>query len=272
MVTTFLAPRLLRRTPGTLGRISSVTMRDVMATRNSGYWLVVVSGFFEPVLYLFSIGFGVGELVGDFQLGDGRTVGYAAFVAPAMLAASVMNGALAESTFNFFGRLKWQKLYDAMVATPLRPFEIALGELAWALLRGTVYAIAFLGLMVGMDLTTALRTLPALFACLFVGFAFGALGMAVSTFMRNWQDFDYMTVAIFAMFLFSGTFAPVDTYPVALRVAVGITPLYHGVELIRGFTTGVVSWSMVGHLAFLAALATVALAVAARRMSRLLCP
>src|SRR5262245_53541106 len=144
MVTTYLAPRLLaRRTTGALTRAGSVPVRDLTATRHSGYWLVVVSGFFEPALYLFSIGIGVGALVGDFHLADGRVVGYATFVAPAMLGASAMNGALAESTFNFFGRLKWQKLYDAMVATPLRPFAIALGELAWALLRGLLYSAAF---------------------------------------------------------------------------------------------------------------------------------
>ncbi len=272
MVTTYLAPRLLaRRTTGVLSRAGSVTTRDLMATRHSGYWLVVVSGFFEPALYLFSIGIGVGALVGDFHLADGRVVGYASFVAPAMLAASAMNGALAESTFNFFGRLKWQKLYDAMVATPLRPFEIALGVLAWALLRGTLYSVAFLGLMVAMDLTSALRALPALVAAVLVGFAFGALGMAVSTFIRTWQDFDYMSVLIFAMFLFSGTFVPADTYPAPLQVVVGITPLYHGVELLRGFTTGAVGLAMLGHAAYLAVLATAGLMVASRRMERLLC-
>jgi lipooligosaccharide transport system permease protein len=272
MVTISLAPRLLaRRATGALGRAGSVTARDLMATRHSGYWLVVVSGFFEPALYLFSIGIGVGALVGDFHLTDGRVVGYATFVAPAMLAASAMNGALAESTFNFYGRLKWMKLYDAMVATPLRPFEIALGELAWALLRGSLYSVAFLGLMVAMDLTTPARTLPALVAATLVGFAFGAAGMAISTFMRTWQDFDYMNVVIFAMFLFSGTFVPADTYPAPLQAAVGITPLYHGVELLRGFTTGVVGWAMLLHAAYLAVMAAAGLVLAARRMSRLLC-
>ena len=133
-----------------------MTSRNLAALRHSGYWLVVVSGFFEPVLYLLSIGIGVGSLVKGFTLADGRSVSYAAFVAPAMLAASAMNGALAESTFNFFARLKWQKLYDAMVATPLRPFEIALGELAWAMIRGALYSVAFLGLMIALGLTTPL--------------------------------------------------------------------------------------------------------------------
>jgi lipooligosaccharide transport system permease protein len=275
MVTTLVAARALRRSAllsGPLSRAASVTARDLVATRNAGYWLVVVSGFFEPVLYLFSIGVGVGALVGEFRLADGRVVAYAAFVAPAMLAASVMNGALAEACFNFFARLKWIKLYDAMVATPLRPFEIALGELLWALARGLAYAISFLGIMVALDLTTVWRAGLALLASPLLGLAFGGLGMALSTFVRSWQDFDYMTVFIFAMFLFSGTFTPAEAYPPALRAVLALTPLYHGVELLRGFTLGTPSLAMVGHALYLAALAAVTLAVAGRRMSRLLCP
>ncbi|HEY7225429.1 MAG TPA: ABC transporter permease [Micromonosporaceae bacterium] len=270
MVTTLLAARLVRGVPGSLARAGSVTMRDIVSTRR--YWAVVVSGFFEPVLYLLSIGVGVGGLVHNFQLADGRVVSYASFVAPAMLAASAMNGALAETANNFFGKLKWAKLYDGMVATPLRPFEVALGELTWALMRGTIYSIAFLALMVGLDLTTALRTIPAFVASVLIGFSFGALGMAVSTFMRTWQDFDYTNVVIFAMFLFSGTFVPAQSYPVAMRAVVALTPLYHGVELVRGFTTGAIGWSMLGNVAYLVTLAVVGLTIASRRMTRLLCP
>ena len=114
MVTVLLAPRLLGRVADSVARAGSVTRRNLEGSS----WLVLLSGFLEPVLYLFSIGIGVGVLVGDFTLADGRVVGYAAFVAPAMLAASAMNGVLTETTYNFFGRLKWQKLFDAIVATP----------------------------------------------------------------------------------------------------------------------------------------------------------
>ena len=271
MVTTYLAPRLLGRASTVAGRVGAVTTRDLMATRHSGYWLVVVSGFFEPVLYLFSIGVGVGALVGDFHLADGRTVGYAAFVAPAMLAASAMNGAMAESTFNFFGRLKWAKLYDGMVATPLRPFEIALGELTWALIRGSLYSIAFLALMVGLGLTSAGRAIPALFASLLIGLAFGAAGMAISTLIKTWQDFDYLAVFTFAMFLFSGTFSPVESYPPGLQLVVEATPLYQGVALLRGITTGLGGWGLAGHALYLAAMTSIGLWVASRRMGKLLC-
>ena len=138
---------------GELGRGRRPQRRPPPGTSGTGG--CCVSGFFEPLLYLLSIGIGVGALVGDFRLADGRIVTYAAFVAPAMLAASAMNGALAETTFNFFGKMKYMKLYDAVIATPVAPIEIAIGELLWAMLRGAVYSAAFLAIMVWMDLTTA---------------------------------------------------------------------------------------------------------------------
>jgi lipooligosaccharide transport system permease protein len=271
MVTTLAIPRLVGPTSGPMARTSAVTSRNLVALRHSGYWLVVISGFFEPVLYLLSIGIGVGSLVHTFTLGNGQVVSYATFVAPAMLAASAMNGAIAESTFNFFARMRWQKLYDAMVATPLRPFEIAIGELGWAMLRGALYSVAFLGLMVILGLTTFGWAVAALFAALLVGLAFGSMGMAISTYLRTWQDFDYIGVAIFALFLFSGTFAPVGSIPLVLRVVVEVTPLYHAVELIRGLTTGTPGWAAVLHAAYLIAMVAVGLALAARRMGKILC-
>ncbi len=271
MVTTLVLPRLANRTTGPAVRAGSVTSRNFVALRHSGYWLVVISGFFEPVLYLLSIGIGVGSLVRSFTLADGRVVTYAAFVAPAMLAASAMNGAIAESTFNFFARLKWQKLYDAMIATPLRPFEIALGELGWAMLRGLFYSVAFLGLMIALGLTTPGWALAALLASVLVGLAFGAIGMSIATVLRSWQDFDYLAVVIFALFLFSGTFAPVASFPAVLRVLVELTPLYQAVELVRGLTTGLPGWGSLVHVAYLVAVATAGLTIASRRMGKILC-
>jgi lipooligosaccharide transport system permease protein len=139
------------------------------------------------------------------------------------------------------------------------------------MLRGNVYAAAFLVVMVIMGLTSAGLAVLAFFAAMLVGFAFGGVGMALSTFMRSWQDFDLMGSAQFALFLFSGTFVPAQAYPAALRWLVEVTPLYRSVDLIRGVTTG--SWSAVQLLdvAYLIALFFVGLAVAGRRMGRLLC-
>jgi lipooligosaccharide transport system permease protein len=268
-VVTLVLPRLLAARD-TGRRAASVTQRNV-ATLRSAYWVVMVSGFLEPLLYLFSIGVGVGALVGDLTLPDGRVVGYAAFVAPAMLAASAMAGALSETTFNFYGKMKFMRLYDGILATPVRPIEIALGELAWAMVRGNLYAAAFLVIMVLTDLTTPLRALAAFPATVFVGFAFGGLGMAISTLLRSWQDFDLIASVQFALFLFSGTFVPAHAYPAVLRWVVEVTPLYRSVDLLRGITTGSFGWTQAVDLLYLVALLAAGLWAAGRRMTALLC-
>ena len=246
----------------------SIFERDVMSQRHQ--WPVVLSGFFEPLFYLLSLGVGVGALVHGIRLPDGRVIGYAAFVAPAMLAASAMNGAISESTFNVFGKLKWAKLYDAVMATPVAPVDVAIGEIGWALARGLLYAAAFLVLMAIMGLTRTWWAVLALPAALLVGLTFAAIGITFTTYIRAWQDFDWSLAAIFVMFLFSGTFAPIAAYPLALQVLVLAMPLSHGVELIRGLTTGSASWTLLGHTAYLLAVAGVGLAVAGQRMTKLL--
>jgi lipooligosaccharide transport system permease protein len=268
-VVTLVLPRLVSF-EGAGRRSASMVERNI-ATLRTAYWVVMITGFLEPVLYLFSIGVGVGTLVGDLTLPDGEVVSYAAFVAPAMLASSAMTGALSETTFNFFGKMKFMKLYDGILATPVRPMEIASGELAWAMIRGSLYAAAFLVVMVVMGLTSVGPAVVAFLAAVLVGFAFGGVGMALSTFMRSWQDFDLMASAQFALFLFSGTFVPAEAYPSVLRWIVEVTPLYRSVELIRGITTGVWSWMQLLDVWYLLVLFGIGLAVASRRMEKLLC-
>ncbi len=269
VITAVLAPSVYGRLDASVKRSGAVTQRNFFALR-TGFWLVVVSGFAEPVLYLFSIGIGVGGLIDHMTLPDGRQVSYAMYVAPAMLAASAMSGALSESTFNFFGKLKFMKLYDGVLATPVRPMEIAFGELFWAMTRGSLYSAGFLVIMSLMHLTTWGWALAALPASLLVGFSFGGLGMALSTLMRSWQDFDLMVAIQLALFLFSGTFAPVSSYSTPMRLLVEATPLYHAVELVRALTTGAPHLALLWHVGYLVAMAGVGLFFAGRRMSRLL--
>ena len=266
---TLALPRLIA-VRGAGRRSMSMVERNVAALR-SAYWVVLVTGFLEPLLYLFSIGVGVGALVGDLPLPDGRLVPYAEFVAPAMLASAAMTGALSETTFNFFGKMKWMRLYEGILATPVRPIEIAVGELTWAMLRGGLYSAAFLAVMAGMGLTSVGRAVLAMPAALLVGFAFGGLGMAISTLMRSWHDFDLMFTAQFALFLFSGTFVPAEAYPPVLRWVVEVTPLYRSVDLIRGITTGSVGATQLWDVLYLIVLFAVGVAVAGRRMDRILC-
>ncbi len=232
-------------------------------------WWIFVSGFLEPVFYLFSIGIGVGQLVTGFEF-HGQTIPYAEFVAPGMLAASAMNGAMLDATFAFFFKLKYDKLFDQMLATPLTTGDIARGELAWSLLRGGIYSAAFLLVMVAMDLVHSWWAVLALPAALLIGLAFGGACMALTTFMRSWQDFDYITLATLPLFLFSATFFPITAFPTPVQWVVEVTPLYRGVVLVRELTTGVLTWESLVSVVYLVAMGLAGLMVVRRRLDRLL--
>ncbi len=232
-------------------------------------WVIFLTGFAEPVLYLFSIGIGVGQLVDGFAF-NGRVISYAAFVAPGMLAASSMNGALLDSTFGIFFKLRYDKIYEGVLATPMRTVDIARGELVWSLLRSAVYAAGFLALMAALGLVSSWWALLAWPATWLIGYAFAGAGMALTTFMKSWQDFDYIQLAVVPLFLFSATFFPVTAIHGALRWVVEVTPLYRGVVLARELTTGALSPDSVWSVAYLAVMGTVGLMVATRRFDRLL--
>jgi lipooligosaccharide transport system permease protein len=270
MVIASFAPARFGRVDDSIKRAASVTNRNLTALQ-SLYWLLIVSGFFEPLLYLLSIGVGVGRLIGQIQLPDGTFVSYAQFVAPAMLASSAMTGSLSETTFNFFGKMKFSKVFDGVLATPVRPMEIAFGELLWAMGRGGLYAAAFLVIMVIMNLTTIGLAAIALVAALLIGFAFGAVGMAVSTALRSWQDFDLIATVQVALFLFSATFTPLSAYHSAVvRFVIECSPLYQAVQLVRGITLDELSYALWGHVAYLVVMTAVGLVIASRRMTRTL--
>jgi lipooligosaccharide transport system permease protein len=249
-------------------RAARLVERNLMAYRRT--WAILFSGFFEPVFYLLGVGFGVGALVGSVPGPDGQPIGYAAFVAPALMATSAMNGALFEATFNFFFKLKWQKTYDSILATPLSLGDVALGELAWSIIRAALYGTGFLVVVAAMGLARSPLAILALPASLLLAFAVGAVGMAASTFMRYWTDLDLIGVVILPVFLFSGTFYPVDVYPEPLRVLVWLSPLFHGTQLIRGLMLGILEPVLLLHVAVLVALGIAGLAVCARRLQVLL--
>ena len=250
------------------GRSRALVLRSATAARRT--WLAIVSGIFEPVFYLVAMGQGLGSLVGALPGPDGTAISYSAFIAPGLLAAAAMNGAVFDSTYNVFFKLKYNRFYDAVLATPLGPIDIALGEIAWALVRGGVYAVAFLAVMGGFGLLLSPWALLALPAALVVAFGFAAVGMAATTYMRSWQDFDLVTLAILPMFLFATTFYPLSVYPRWLQVAVEVMPLFHAVELMRGLTTGAVHAGLLGHLAYFLVMIVGGLVVASRRLDVLL--
>lgn len=249
------------------GGPSTLVYRNFAAYRRA--WIPFLTGFFEPVLYLFSIGVGVGALVTGFRVG-GHEISYTEFVAPAMLATAATNGAVLDSTFNVFFKLKFQKIYDGVLATPMGPRDVGRGEVGWAVLRGGVYSVGFLAVMLAMGLVASWWAVLVVPAALLTGFAFSAVGMGLTTFMRSWQDFEYVQLALIPMFLFSATFFPVTTYHGAVRWVVEATPLYRSVVLVRELCTGLVTVSSAVSVVYLLLMGVVGMAVVERRLGRLL--
>ncbi|MDP2775366.1 MAG: ABC transporter permease [Nocardioides sp.] len=244
-----------------------LVLRNYIVYRQA--WKLFITGFLEPVFYLFSIGIGVGQLIDTFEF-NGQEIPYAEFVAPAMLAASAFNGALLDSTYNVFFKLKYDKLYDQMLATPLSTTDIARGEIAWGQLRGGTYSAAFLLVMAALGLIQSWWALLALPAALLIGFAFSAVFMAATTWMKSWQDFEKITLVQLPLFLFSATFFPITAFDGWLRWVVEATPLYRGVVLCRELTTGAVSWASAVSVAYLVVMGLVGLVVVRRRLDTLL--
>lgn len=233
-------------------------------------WLVVASGAAEPAFYLLSVGVGVGALVGDVAGPGGHPVPYRAFVAPGLLAVSALNGALNDSTFNVYGRLKFEKLYDAVLTTPLGAQDVALAEIGWAVLRGVIYSVSFLIVMAVMGLIRSPWAVLALPGAALVSFATAAIGVWLTTFMKSWQNFEYVMLVAVPMFLFSGTFYPLSVYPHVIGVIVAWSPLYQGVVILRDLVLGAPSADLVWRAGYLVALGLVGLALAGRRIGKLL--
>ena len=263
MIATRILPTL-----GFAPRADRLVERNVMTYRRT--WIVLVSGFFEPLFYLLGIGFGIGALVGNVTGPDGHAISYGVFVAPGLLASSAMNGAIYDSTFNIFFKLRYAKTYDAILSTPLGINDIAVGEITWALIRGTLYAIGFLAVMVVLGLVESPWVILALPAAMLIGFAFAAVGMAATTWVRSWTDFDYVFVVTLPLFLFSSTFYPLSVYPEPLRTIVSLTPLSRCIDLLRSLALGQLSPVLLVDVAYLLVMGGVGLWVVSRRLDKLL--
>ena len=246
----------------------AVVQRGLIAARSSS-WVVVLSGFFEPVFYLFSLGIGLGMLIENVETSSGMEVSYAAFIAPALLAVSAMNGAIYDSTWNVFFKLNYGKLYEGMLATSLGPLDVALGEILYALLRGLVYASGFMIVMQIAGLNLAWTAILALPAVLLIAFGFAAVGMAVTSFMKTFQHMDWINFVLLPMFLFSATLYPISVYPEWVQQIIMAFPLWHAVDLIRGLTTGILSAGMLWHVLYFVVMIALGLVFTTRRLRAL---
>lgn len=255
--------------PGWKRRPWRLVERNVLAYRR--IWYIFLSGFAEPIFFLLSIGIGVGKLVGDIHVGN-TVVDYQTFVAPGLLATAAMNGALLDTTFNFFVKYKYAHTYDGVIATPLGPGDIAIGEITWALLRGAIYSTGFLVTMIFFGDVVSWWALLAVPAAVLIAFAFAGAGLAATTFMRSFVDFDYVNMVMIPLFLFSGVFFPLSQYPSVLQAVIRCTPLYQGVVLERSLILGDLHWTLLVNALYLAVMGSVGVWVAIRRLGLLLEP
>ena len=250
------------------GRASVLIERALYAAKSSN-WLIIVSGFVEPVLYLLAFGFGIGQLIGNMQDGNGNPVSYAAYIAPALLATSAMNGAIYDATWNVFFKMHFGKVYQVMLASSLGPMDVALGEISWALLRGAAYSIGFMAIVAPLGLVTNLWGLLAIPAATLIAFGFASLGMAITSYMRNFQQMNWVNFFLLPMFLFSGTFFPVSVYPDWIQIIVKALPLWQGVDLVRSLMLGVINLSVLGHIAYFVVMIALGLSFTTVRLKAL---
>jgi lipooligosaccharide transport system permease protein len=241
--------------------------RNIMVYRHQ--WIIILSGVFEPIFYLLGIGLGLGGIVREVPLPDGRVVAYAAFVAPALVATAAMNGAVFETIFNVFFKLNYAKTYEGVLATPMGITEIAIGEMLWALMRAALYAVAMYVIMLFAGLVLSPLGILMVPAALLVAAAFAAAGLAGTSYLRTVNDFDVpMGLIVMPMFLFSGTFFPIDIYPLPIQIFTELTPLYHAISLIRGLSTGLLGFAQLWDFVYLIGFFAICLWIAMRQMER----
>jgi lipooligosaccharide transport system permease protein len=227
--------------------------------------LNILPNFFEPLLYLVSIGVGVGAYVSEM----GGT-SYVQFLAPGLVAVAAMNGASFEVTYNAFVRMNFEKTYESMLTTPIQPEDVLLGEILWAVTRASIYGGCFFLVLAAAGLAPLPAALWALPVIPLTGLLFAALGIAFSLRIPNIDLFSfYFTLFLTPLFLFSDVFFPLEERLAGawLQVAEAL-PLLHPVRLMRAAFAGEARAILLWDVAYVLALSAGLLALAARQVRR----
>jgi len=250
------------------GRSHVILERSLVALKSSN-WFPVVSGFLEPLLYLFSFGYGVGTLIGDIQVSNGQVVSYAMFIAPGLLATSAMNGAIYDSTWNVYFKLHEGKIYHGMLATSLGPLDVALGEILTALIRGFAYAVGFMAVATPMGLIPSWWGVLAIPAAVLIAFGFASIGMAITSYFKSYQQMGLINISLLPIFLFSGSLYPLSVFPDWAQIIIKTLPLWHAIEIIRNLSLGIINLSLLGHIAYFVVMVVVGLFFTTKRLNAL---
>ena len=233
----------------TAGRVFEHQFRQYRRT----YRASIFSSFLLPVLFLTSMGLGLGTYVDDGGSGSLGGVPYLAFLAPGLLASAAMQSAAFESTFPIMGGLVWNRTFHAMYATPISGRDVALGNLLWIGARLLLITTVFTIVMVLFGAAESPLVVFAIPVATLTGLAFASPIAAFSATQRTVEKFNAIfRFGVTPLFLFSGTFYPVDQLPTALQALAWITPLYHGIELTRGLSLGTIGEAPVLALVHLA--------------------
>jgi lipooligosaccharide transport system permease protein len=215
------------------------------------YRSTILGGLADPVIYLLAMGLGLGAYV---SLDATRWAGvpYIQFLAPGLVASSAMMTATYEVTWNAYMRIHTERVYAAMLTTPAGPEDIVVGELLWAATRSAIYAAVMLVVLFAFGLLASPLALLTPFLAAVGGLAFASLGLAYTSAVKHMDQLIYWyTLFITPMLLLSGVFFPLDALPPLVAQLAWWLPLFHLVEATRALTLGVVSWELVGHLAWL---------------------
>ena len=238
------------------------------------YWKsIMFPNFIEPLLYLAALGLGLGAFI---QQGGINGQSYIQYIAPGLLASNAMFAASFESTFNTFVKFEINKIYDAIITTPINVEDVVAGEYLWAGTRAALYGTAFLvvliilGFAFGEPLITSLWAVLIPPMLLVIGVMFSVMGTLFTSLIEHIDLFAYyFTLVVTPLFLFSGIFFPVENFPAPVPQVAWFTPLYHAVNVCRGLATGPspgmlvdVAWILV----FTGALALIPVQIMRRRL------
>jgi lipooligosaccharide transport system permease protein len=211
------------------------------------YRSTIISNLMDPLVYLLALGFGLGAYVTKIQ-----GLSYIQFIAPGLIASSIMTAASFETTINTFVRINFDKVYEAMMATPVTVEDIVVGELLWATTRSTIYATVMLSVVATLGLVQSWFAVFVPFMGVLGGLMFAVIGLTYTSFLKSIYHVNYFfTLFVTPLFLFSGVFYPLDALPPVVRQIAYFTPLYHLVRIIRPLVLGNVGLPMLLDLAWI---------------------
>ena len=244
--------------------IAAIWSRELQLFRR--YWRpTTFSAVLEPTIYFLALGIGIGTLVTQV---DG--IPYVQFVGTGIVASAAMAAAVFPGMFNTFVARVFQKVYDGILATPISPAELVLGEATWIAVKAGLYACAPLLITVlffGLAPVPSMALVP--FIAILTGLGFAFFGQWMSGVVSTIDSFQYVTAALVTpLFLVSGIFFPLTNLPAWALTLAQVNPLYHSVQLVRDASFATMGWNDLGHAAFLTAFAAVTGVLAVTRLQR----